>query len=207
MLGWAPDGPRLRLDYRAFAYAGKFTTPATGVSVATDPDAVPTETLELEGPDPEPLPASATGDGWVDLPTDPVVAAVAHNADRNDAATLWLRYVTVRSDRRGEGLGARLLRFTADRAAAAGYETARIAVNNPFSYGAASKAGFASTGRTTGLAELVLERPTTDATPPDPETYRRGLAVFHDRDDLAPEEAAYVRRHLDGDPPALVALE
>ncbi|MUV90296.1 GNAT family N-acetyltransferase, partial [Halapricum sp. CBA1109] len=34
LLGWADDGPTLRLDHERFAYAGKFVMSATGKAVA-----------------------------------------------------------------------------------------------------------------------------------------------------------------------------
>ena len=36
LLGWPPDGPKLRLDYRRFSYAGKFVMTNTGKAVARD---------------------------------------------------------------------------------------------------------------------------------------------------------------------------
>ena len=87
MLGWPPDGPTLRLDYRRFSYAGKFVMSNTGKAVVRDP--------------------GETSDREYD---DAVLAAVAFNDDRTDSSTLWLRYVTVRNDRRGEGLGPQLCR-------------------------------------------------------------------------------------------------
>ncbi|WP_255149952.1 GNAT family N-acetyltransferase [Halorarius halobius] len=161
LLGWPPDGPTLRLDWERFSYAGKFVMSATGKAVVREGE--PT-------------------DGEFD---DHVLGAVAFNEDRTDAGALWLRYVTVREDRRGEGLGARLCAFTAARAEARGYERVRIAVNNPFAYEALYKAGFGFTGRETGLAELVLERPGDRST----DRYRGGLARFRERDLSASERA------------------
>ncbi|MEF8888068.1 MAG: GNAT family N-acetyltransferase, partial [Haloarculaceae archaeon] len=63
-----------------------------------------------------------------------VVAAVAFNEDRTDADTLRFRYVSVRVDRRAEGIGPRLLAFAAERAREHGYERVGIAVNNPYAY-------------------------------------------------------------------------
>lgn len=114
---------------------------------------------------------------------DGVVAAVAFSEDRTDPDRLWLRYVTVREDRRGEGIGPRLVGATVDRARNAGYERIAIAVNNPYAYEALYRAGFSYTGETTGIAELVLERPAADpVTDPDPDRYRAGLARFAERD-------------------------
>ncbi|MEZ3143293.1 GNAT family N-acetyltransferase [Halobaculum sp. MBLA0143] len=200
VLGWPPDGPRLRLDYRAFAYAGKFHGPDTGVTATLDPDATPTAELDLS--DAGPPPADPPGDReWTESP-DTVVAAVACNADRTAPSTLWLRYVTVRRDRRGEGVAPRLARFTAARAADAGFDTARIAVNNVFSYHALWKAGFVDTGRETGLAERVLERPTAAPADGDDETYRAGLRSFAERD-LAEAEASFLAAKAEAGAPEI----
>ncbi|WP_255196329.1 GNAT family N-acetyltransferase [Halorarius litoreus] len=163
VLGWPPDGPKLRLDWQRFSYAGKFVMTATGKAVVR------------EGP---PV------DGAF---ADDVLAAVAFNADRTDPDTLWLRYVTVRDDRRGEELGPRLCAFVAAQAADQGFERVRIAVNNPFAYEALYKAGFGFTGRGTGLAELVLERPGDRS----PVRYHSGLDRFRERE-LSDAERAFL---------------
>ena len=175
--GWPADGPTLRLDYREFAYAGKFVMSSTGKAVVRD--------------------ARDETDGEWD---DGIVAAVAFNEDRTDPDTLWFRYITVRADRRGNGLGPRLAAFTAERALARGYDRLRIAVNNPFAYEALHKAGFGYTGRETGLAELVLERPgersRTD--------YQAGLDVYRERD-LTDAEVAFLESRIGDDPPSVIA--
>ncbi|MGQ4555660.1 GNAT family N-acetyltransferase [Halobellus sp. GM3] len=229
-LGWPPDGPTLRLDYRRFAYAGKFVMSNTGKAVArgaTAPDVVAGDATPPtfdDGPD---------GDvAESEFDTD-VVAALAFNEDRTDDATLWYRYVTVRSDAKGHSLGPRLATFVAERAAGRGYERLRIAVNNPFAYEAMYRAGFAWTGRETGLAELVLERPAAGPEPngaaaddsglaaddsesdannsetaaeshKDAETYRAGLDRFRERDPGDPE-ASFLADRLDSDPPEPLA--
>ena len=38
VLGWPPDGPTLRLDYRRFSYAGKFMMSNTGKAVVREAD-------------------------------------------------------------------------------------------------------------------------------------------------------------------------
>ena len=124
------------------------------------------------------------------------VGAAAFNRDRTDPGTAWIRYVTVRDDRRGNGIGADL----ADRTAAHLLRDAarvKIAVNNPFAYEALYKAGFGYTGERTGLAELVLARPGDRSVA----AYRAGLAAFRERDDLAAEEVAFLDRKSDGGPP------
>jgi GNAT superfamily N-acetyltransferase len=129
-----------------------------------------------------------------------LLGAVAFNRDRTDATTAWLRYVTVRTDRRGEGIGARLLDFTAERLLARDAERVQIAVNNPFAFEAAVKAGFAPTGDRTGLAEHVLARP-ADC---DTESYRAGLAAVIDRDDVTEAECTFVDRKRERGPPKRV---
>jgi len=181
VLGWPPDGPTLRLDYRRFSYAGKFVMSNTGKAVVrTD------------------APATESGSEY----DDDVIAAVAFNEDRTDPTTLWLRYVTVRDDRRGGGLGPRLCAFVTARAGERGYDRARIAVNNPFAYEALYRAGFAFTGEETGIAELLLERPTDDpAGDRSAATYQAGLDRYRRRD-LSDAEGAFLERKADADPPA-----
>jgi len=59
-------------------------------------------------------------------------------------------------------------------------------VNNTFAYRALYKAGFGYTGETTGIAEVVLERPCDR----DAERYRAGLDEFRDREGLTESERA-----------------
>jgi GNAT superfamily N-acetyltransferase len=208
VLGWPTDGPTLRLDYRRFGYAGKFVMSSTGKAVLHERDEPVAET---HGD-----PASAFAGRNSDEYAEDVLAAVAFNEDRTDDAVLWLRYVTVRADHRGDGLGPRLLSFVRDAARDRGYERLRIAVNNPYSYEALYKTGFAYTGRETGIAELVLEHPALDdATDPDATViednadeadatsarYREGLDVFADRDDLSVAEREFVAAKRDRGPP------
>lgn len=164
LLGWPPDGPTLRLDWRRFSYAGKFVMSSTGKSVARK------------------------GGG--------VVAALAFNGDRTDPDTLWFRYVTVREDCRGNGIGPQLLEFTLDRASEREYDRVKIAVNNPFAYVACYRAGFAFTGETTGIAELVLAWPGET----DSGRYQQGLDLFRDRD-LSDDEAAFLADRAESSPP------
>ncbi|ELZ67548.1 hypothetical protein C457_11912 [Haloferax prahovense DSM 18310] len=198
LLGWPEDGPRLRLDYRRFAYAGKFVTAGTGKTVFRDPDA-PLTALDDDRPaptgGPDSLPPLAEG----------VVAAVAFNEDRTDPTTLWLRYVTVRRDRRGDGLGPDLLRRTCEAAADRGYETVRIAANNPFAYEACHKAGFGFTGRETGVAELVLERPADVPVAVSRETYQSGLDRYRARD-LGDPERSFLAAREGAEPPGVGGL-
>jgi GNAT superfamily N-acetyltransferase len=182
VLGWHPsvtgeDGPRLRLDWRRFSYAGKFVMTNTGKAVVREGSDDPEAEFD-----------------------ESVLAAVAFNEDRTDDGALWLRYVTVRDDLRGHGLGPRLCDSVATLALGRGYDCVRIAVNNPFAYDALYKAGFGFTGRETGIAELVLERPNDR----EPARYRRGIDRFRDR-----ELSATERRFVDGrtEPPSRVPSE
>jgi len=198
LLGWPEAGPTLTLDWRAFSYAGKFVMSNTGKAIV--------RSGEADGP-----PVADDGEAAAD-----VVAAAAFNEDRTDAGTCWIRYITVREDRRGEGTGPDLAAFVAARARERGYDRARIAVNNPFAYQALYRAGFAFTGEETGVAELVLDRPldTTDAevAPGDRSraTYQAGLDVYRDRaetadgPDLSADERAFLAEKADVDPPTPV---
>jgi GNAT superfamily N-acetyltransferase len=204
VLGWPDDDVTLRLDYRRFAYAGKFVMSSTGKAVAHERERPVRDTNDD--------PASAFADRDSDEYATDVVAAVAFNEDRTDSGTLWLRYVTVRDDHRGEGVGPRLLAVVRDAALDRGYDRLRIAVNNAYSYEALYKTGFAYTGCETGIAELVLEHPAPVDVADDPETtgapdaatvrYRDGLDVFADREDLSDEERAFVAAKRDRGPPA-----
>lgn len=191
MLGWPEADVVLRLDHRAYAYAGKFVMSSTGKAVALDPEEA----------------------GGFALPADPKreyvdpVAAVAFSADRTEPSALWIRYLTVRGERRGEGIGARLCAFVVDRAGERGYERVRIGVNNAYSYEALHKAGFAWTGRETGLAELVCARPTDAPAPADPERYRAGLATVAERDDVDADERAFIERKRRRGPPGIDASD
>ena len=189
LLGWPPDGPKLRLDYERFSYAGKFVMTNTGKAVARDARTDLDESA-----------AAAEIDGSV--AEVPIVAAVAFNQDRTDEGTLWLRYVTVERSRRGEGIGPQLLALVRDRARERGYEQLRIAVNNPFAYEALYRTGFAYTGETTGIAELVLEYPvpSDDADSSEFERYQAGLEQFRNRD-LSDEEAQFLDSRCDSNPP------
>ncbi|WP_224335490.1 GNAT family N-acetyltransferase [Haloprofundus halobius] len=187
VLGWPEDGPTLRLDYRQFSYAGKFVMSNTGKAVVRD---------EERGAD------QAVADDEFDRD---VLAAVAFNEDRTDASTLWIRYVTVREDRRGDRLGPKLVAFLVERARERGYDRLRIAVNNPFAYEALYRAGFAYTGRQTGLAELVLERALVDERrgDRDREAYQSGLDAYRGRD-LGDGERAFLESEERADPPGRI---
>ena len=174
LLGWPPDGPKLRLDHERFSYAGKFVMTNTGKAVARDESGA-------------------------------VVAALAFNEDRTDEDTLWLRYVTVADDRRGDGIGPALVRHVREHAIERGYDRLRIAVNNPFAYEALYRAGFGYTGETTGIAELILEHPdpiddSTGDGSSQRDRYQDGLEEFRDRD-LSSEEVDFLEARSDRGPP------
>ncbi|KTG08332.1 acetyltransferase [Haloprofundus marisrubri] len=192
VLGWPEDDVTLRLDYRQFSYAGKFVMSNTGKAVVRVDDEE-----RARGPE--------TGDEADEFDRD-VLAAVAFNEDRTDSTTLWIRYVTVRQDRRGDGLGPKLAAFLAEQAREQGYDRLRIAVNNPFAYEALYKAGFAYTGRQTGLAELVLEREFDGETVRNRsrETYQSGLDAYRERD-LGDDERSFLESRADADPPETIS--
>jgi len=203
VLGAAGTGASCRLDYRAFAYAGKFVTGDTGKAVletgdgsAAAPEWTPDRSLP-ETVDPADFEES-------------VVAAVSFSPDRTDPTCCRLRYVTVHAARRGEEIGPTLIRRTVRWLADAGYDRVRIAVNNPFAYEALYKCGFAYTGEQTGLAELELARPAAAvaATRADADRYRTGLRRFRDDDtERSDAERAFLRLRLDTmDPAAPPAL-
>ncbi|MFD1587505.1 GNAT family N-acetyltransferase [Halorientalis brevis] len=171
VLGWPPDGPKLRLDHEQFSYAGKFVMTNTGKAVARE---------RVDG-------------------EDRLVAAVAFNEDRTDADALWLRYITVHKDNRGEGIGPRLARFVAVRARDRGYDTVKIGVNNPFAFEALYRAGFGYTGEQTGVAELVLAFPSARS----PDAYRAGLDVYRERD-LSDAEETFLAERTESTPPRVV---
>lgn len=161
ILGHPSDGPTLTLDYREFAYAGKFVMSKTGKSVV--------------------------------IGGDKVLGAVAFNADHENPAVGHLRYVSVRDDRQGEGIGSRLLRFTADYLLRESYDAVTIAVNNPVAYRCCYRAGFRFTGEETGIAEIELEYNPTEETSENESSARRedeylaGLDAFRERN-LPPEQ-------------------
>ncbi|MCD2204359.1 GNAT family N-acetyltransferase [Halobacterium sp. KA-6] len=186
VLGGPDDGPTLRLDWRAFSYAGKFVMSNTGKAIAFEGAPLAERTN---------WPPAARD---ADDPVADIVGAVSFNDDRTDSGTAWLRYVTVREDRRGDSIGARLCAFAADHLLA-DHERVKIAVNNPLAYEALHKAGFGFTGEETGIAELVLERPCADRAA----RYQDGLDVYRERD-LSEEEAAFLDRKAGSGPPARI---
>lgn len=130
-----------------------------------------------------------------------LVGAASFNRDRTDETIAWIRYITIRSDRQSEGIGSWLLDVTAEHLLEDS-ELVKIAVNNPFAYRAAYKAGFGFTGARTGLAEVVLARPYSRST----EAYQCGLDVFRDRGNLSQDtRSALEDWQGDEKPPVLTA--
>ena len=189
ILGGPDGGPSLHLDHERFAYAGKFVTSSTGKAVVRVPG------------------RSGDAEEWDGVGDGDVLAAASFDLDRTDSSVVRIRYVTVRRDRRGEGLGARLLDFLAgyvlgeERSESApppaDVSEVLIAVNNPFAYQAAYRAGFGYTGERTGLAELVLARPGDRSTG----AYRRGISAFRERDDLDEAGRAFIDEREESGPP------
>lgn len=126
-----------------------------------------------------------------------VVGAASFDRDRTDESVARVRYVTVRVDRRGEGIGARLLASLSHHLLGDARRVL-IAVNNGFAYEAAYKAGFSYIGDRTGLAELVLARPGDRSAG----AYERGVEALRSRESVEEGERAF----LDGraGPPAPV---
>lgn len=133
------------------------------------------------------------------LRDDEILAAAAFDGDRQAEDRAWIRHLTVRADRRGEALGPTLARSVITVLRDRGYDTVRMAVNNPIAYRAGYRAGFQFTGAETGLAELVLEFPGTGEA-----TYLAGLDRFADRDLPAEQAELLASWRADGDPPAPV---
>jgi len=121
-----------------------------------------------------------------------VVGAAAFNEEYTEDSVARVRYVTVRADRRGEGVGSRLLRFTAE--ALNEFDGVAIAVNNPVAYRACYRAGFIWSGEETGIAELRLQYAPDAAR--SGERYRAGLAVFAERDLPADQRAVLSKTDL-----------
>lgn len=199
LLGWPPDGPTLRLDHQRFAYAGKFIVPDTGKAVAVDADSE--SSMQIQPPA-----SAATDHGRLVLGPEsvaPVVAAASFSPARDDETVLWIRYVDVRTDYQGDGIGSRLCRFVVERAAERGFQELRIAVNNPFSYEALHRAGFGWTGDVAGLAELVLSTHASRTR----SRYQAGLDEFRARRLDETETTFLDEKQTEDPPPVVVAPE
>lgn len=209
LLGWAEDGPRLDLDHARFAYAGNFGTGRKGIAVALagDEDGSGSSGVGVDDGSDADDGGNADGAGEevsesgsedvAEVDGRPVLAAASFDEDRAVPDALRIRYVTVREDHRGEGIGPELLAFVVERASARGYERVRIGVNNPIAYRACYRAGFGFADEESGMGELVLEAPSADRSV---ERYRDGLERFADRD-LPERQRRVLERHRDGEPP------
>lgn len=126
-----------------------------------------------------------------------VIAAARFNTDRTDGDVGRIRTIAVRTDRRGEGIGSRLLAGLRVVLLDGRYRRLRIAVNNPYAYQAAYRAGFAWTGRTSGMAELVLEAPSdgTDA------EYAMGMTRYAERTELPDAMRTFAAERADQSAP------
>ena len=123
-----------------------------------------------------------------------IIAAASFSANRTDETELWIRYLSVRHDAQGSGHGANLCRGIINHAIAQGYATVTIAVNNPYAYETAYRAGMAFTGQETGIAELVLSTDCERSL----DRYQDGLSRFADRDGI--DEAFIAEKHARGPP-------
>ena len=176
LLGSDAVGPTLELDHEQFAYAGKFGTGRTGTTLLrTDGDASTTD---------EPGSESKITDAEPDGSGPRILAAACFNRNHAAPETARIRYVTVRRDRRGEGLGTVLLAVTG-RELSRRHDRVAIAVNNPVAYRACYKAGFAFTGEETGMSELRLVYEGDRSV----ERYEAGLDQFRERDLPADQRA------------------
>lgn len=117
-----------------------------------------------------------------------IVAAASFSPDRTDEMHCWIRYLTVRNDRKGERLGSRLAATTRRWLVDTDFERVSIAVNNPFAYVACYRAGFAWTGDETGLAELVL----SSSEPRCESSFVAGLNRYLATRSLAAAERSYI---------------
>lgn len=137
-----------------------------------------------------------TGKAVIEEDTE-ILGAVAFNRDRTEDQTWWCRYITVRVDRRGEGIGTKLLESVSDHLLGRpDAKRVKIAVNNPFAYESSYKAGFGYTGQETGIAELVMRRPA----PHGPQMYQQGLKEYLERDSLSAREESFVQDRLESPP-------
>ena len=150
------EAPALELPHERFAYAGQYRMRRYGKAVLTS------------------RPSRPMRPGYI-------IAAVTTDRHRRHRDRLVVRTMDVRRDRRGHGWGPSLLVSLLPTAHAAGYRTIQIHVNNPFAYIAVSKAGFGWTGRSTGLAELVMTRPTDRPATTPQGRFAAGLSVYRRR--------------------------
>ena len=151
----------LDLPQEEFAYAGQYRMQRYGKAILTRRPERPT--------------AAAA-----------IIAALTTDRHRIHHDRMVVRTIDVRRAERGNGWGPLLLRSVAHAYSTAGFDTVQINTNNPFAYIAACKAGFGWTGRTTGLAELIMTRPTDRPTRWSRGRFIAGLSLYrHPRLDAA----------------------
>ena len=150
------QAPALVLPHADFAYAGQYRMRRYGKAVLTRQPSRPTQ-------------------------PESIIAAVSTDRHRRHRDRLVVRTVDVRRELRGRGWGPSLLVSLLPVAQRAGYRTIQIHVNNPFAYIAVSKAGFAWAGRSTGLAELVMTRPTDRPATTSRGRFAAGLSMYRRR--------------------------
>ena len=189
----------LGLSHEQFAYAGKFVMTNTEKVVARESDesgqkanARESDKADKKTSAPESGESGQKASAPESDKADEIIAAAAFNQDYSTPACARVRYVTVREDRRGEGIGPQLLEWTAEQLQGQ-FESVAIAVNNPIAYQACHRAGFVWTGEETGIAELRM-RYAPEVT--DPKRYQDGLAVFQGRE-LPPEQAQVLKRNAE----------
>jgi hypothetical protein len=188
IVGWPPDVAPVYLDYRQFSYAGKFVQSAVGKALLRD------KSRERDPPCSPP-------DTSITYETD-VIAAVSFSSHRQVPHRLCYRYITVRHDQRGNQFGPKLAVDIAERASQRGYETLQVAVNNSFAFEAMYRAGFSYTGETTGIAELILRRPTERSAQTSKERYQSGLDRYRNRDSLSTDESNFLASRKESEPPS-----
>ncbi len=108
---------------------------------------------------------------------DEIVAAASFNFDRNDKKIAWVRYISVRKDKRLKGIGHSLIIYVTEKIIGEFPDCVRVAVNNPIAYNAFYKAGFEYTGDEVGLCELILEYPKNQTD----RMYGKGAKIFECR--------------------------
>ncbi|MFW5929369.1 MAG: GNAT family N-acetyltransferase [Halobacteriota archaeon] len=118
-----------------------------------------------------------------------IAAALCYDEDRCSDG-VRIRYVTVRDDLRGEGVGPELAEFAADNLLEE-YPRVRVSVNNAYAYVALHRAGFGYTGERGPQDELVLQRP-----PPENDRFQEGLDALL-AIEPGDEERRYIRERID----------
>jgi predicted acetyltransferase len=106
-----------------------------------------------------------------------IIAAASFNFDRTDKKIAWIRCISIRKDKRREGIGHNLILYITKKIVGGVPVCVRVAVNNPIAYDTFYKAGFEYTGNEVGLCELILEYPKNQTY----DMYRKGAEIFENR--------------------------